>query len=150
MADAIVEPGGVVPDSLNILRALNPAHLQEGLPGSQHFILNKDGISAGIEASITADQLRSLRVLVNSYGEGFAVAVLNVREVKSPPKAIPIEVIQEAAKEWEDFSHAHAVIKSTIHDSLSRKEREEFQRYLKKLARQRYYAQGSEEIRSAE
>jgi hypothetical protein len=61
----------VVPDAevtvdLNLLRALNPKHYEDGLPGPNHFVMKldagaEDGVSTGIEALIKVDQMRGLQ-----------------------------------------------------------------------------------------
>ena len=152
MADAIVVPDGEVPGGLNLLRALNPAHYGvDGLPGPGHFIMRldhepDDGVSTGIEALINVTQMRELKVINGPYGESYGVAVLNVAEILEPVKGTEIKVIQQDAREWELFSHAHAIITGYQRfpsGSAGRKKIQEFRRHLVKLAQRRYFPPGS-------
>lgn len=151
MADAIVVPGGEVPGDLNLLRAINPKHLDgKGQLCDNSFFLSrskpKDGVSTGIEPLITVQQLRNLQCIRKRCGEACGVAVMNVGEVLNPVQDTPIRVLQEDDEEWGCFSHAHALI--TGHQGLpkgdeGKKKLKDFQRHLVNLARKRYFPAGS-------
>jgi len=151
VANAIVVPGGEVPGDLNLLRALNPNLYEDGLPGNDHFVMKldhelDDGISTGIEALINVSQMRELKVINGLYGNNFGVAVLNVSEILEPVKEEEIKVIQQDAAEWEDFSHAHAIItgyQNFPSGKAGRRKIREFTHHLVKLARRRFFAPGS-------
>ena len=151
MANAIVVPDAEVTVDLNLLRALNPKHYEDGLPGPNHFVMKldagaEDGVSTGIEALIKVDQMRGLQVIEGLCGKNCGVALLNVAEILEPVKGTEIKVIQQDAREWELFSHAHAIItgyQCFPSGSAGRKKIQEFRRHLVKLARRRYFPPGS-------
>lgn len=153
VANAIVVPGGEVPGDLNLLRALNPNHYEDGLPGNDHFVMKLDhepdnGISTGIEALINVSQMRELKVIKGLYGNNFGVAVLNVSEIFELVKEEEIKVIQQNDILWEDFSNAHAIItgyQKFPPGKAGRKKIREITHHLVKLARRRFFAPGSNE-----
>jgi hypothetical protein len=152
VADPIVSPGCEIPGSLNILRALNPKHLEDGFPGSNHFVMKldherDDGVSTGIENLISIAQLRDLRAIRSIYGDKCGVAVLNVSEVLEPVRDTEVTVIQQNAVEWEEHAQAHAIItgyQSFPPGNAGRRKLREFTRHLVKLARRRFVAPGSD------
>ena len=151
MANAIVVPGGEVPGDLNLLRAINPNHLDgEGQVCDNSFFMSRskpgDGVSVGIELLITIEQLRNLQCIRERCQEACGVAVLNVDEVLKPVQDTAIKVLQEDDEEWGCFAHAHALI--TGHQALpkgevGKKKLKDFQRHLVNLARRRYFPAGS-------
>lgn len=151
MATAIVMPGGEVPGDLNLLRAINPKHLDDkGQLCTNSFFLSrskpKDGISTGIESLITIEQLRNLKCIKKRCEEVCGVAVMNVDEILKPVQDTAIRVLQEDDEEWGFFAHAHALI--TGHQALpsgevGKQRLQDFQRHLVNLARKRYFPAGS-------
>ncbi len=151
MADAIeIHPGGPIPSGDSIYRALNPRHLENGLPGDNHFVMSQnhevgDGVSTGVASLVSLSQIRSIDAVVLVCGDEFGVAELSIKEVLAPAAPLGICVLQQDATDWGAFSGAHAVI--TGYQALSgrdgRRKIHEFQRHLVKLARKKYYPQGS-------
>ena len=155
MATSIVVPGGVVPDQIDIFRALNPKHLEDGLPGDKHFVMKAthavdDGISTAISALISLQQLRQVEVIRQFYGPDFGVAQLNVGEAIAPVTTLGIRVLQQDAPEWGQWAAAHAILTGyqVFVGQQGRRQIRDFQRHLVKLARRRYYPPGSDVARS--
>jgi hypothetical protein len=153
----IIEKGGPVPNDDKIYRALNPKHLESGLPGSNHFVMKQnhapgDGVSTAIASLVSVAELRSIEAIKQFCGETFGVAVLSVSEVIAPASALGISVVQLDAAEWGAFAGAHAVI--TGYQALAgrdgKRKIQEFQRHLVNLARKRFYPQGSDAPISAD
>jgi len=150
VADEIVQIRGRIPGHLNVLRALNPKHLDRGLPSDEHFVMSPkhspdDGVSVGIQGLISLEQIRDLGVISSRYGPACAVAVLNVGEMLSAVAGTQVRVEQQDAAEWESFAKAHAIItgyQSFPPGNEGRRRIRDFQRHLVKLARLRYFPQG--------
>lgn len=145
MAARVTTPGGPLSPDAAVYRALNPKHLEGGLPGDNHFVVNRkhppgDGVSVGIADLISVSQLRSLRV-IQTYGQACGVAELNVGEVLAPVATLGISVLQKDALDWESFGGAHAVITGyqTLAGNFGKQARRDLQRHLVKLARKRFY-----------
>jgi len=150
VADAIVKPGGKIPHHRNVLRALNPRHFVNGLPGDQHFVMSRDhdqddGVSVGVEGLISVQQLRQLSPISSRYGDCCAVAVLNTGDIVDPVIRPEIMVVQQDDAEWGDFSSAHAIItgyQAFPHGAEGRKKIKDFQRHLVRLASNRFIPAG--------
>jgi len=153
----MIEANSQVSNESSIYRALNPNHLDGGLPGDNHFVMKQnhpvdDGVSMGITALITLPQLRSIEILKQSYGDGFGVAELSVAEALAPVAGTGIRIIQQDATEWGEFARAHAILtgyQMLIGREGKRKIRE-FQRHIVKLARKRFYPPGSDSASSVQ
>jgi hypothetical protein len=146
-----IRSGGPIPPEESIFRALNPKHLENGLPGDNHFVMKQnheigDGVSTGVVSLVSLSELRSIEALVQLCGERFGVAELSISEALAPVAPLGICVLQQDDLAWGAFSGAHAVI--TGYQSLKgndgRRKIREYQRHLVKLARKRYYPQGSD------
>jgi hypothetical protein len=144
------EPGGPISGDEDVYRALNPKHLENGLPGDNHFAMSKshalgDGISVGIASHISILELRSIEVLKARCGPEFGVAVLRVAEALNPVAALGIGVVQKDAIDWGIFNSAHAVITGyqLVSGDDRRRRLQDFQRHLVKLARKHFYPAGS-------
>ena len=153
----VIAKGGPVPPDDRIYRALNPKHLEAGLPGDGHFVMSQkhpegDGVSTGIASLISISELRSLDVVASVCCDAFGVAELLVSEVIAPVAALGILVVQQDAPDWGRFAGAHAVITGyqTLRGNDGRRKIHDFQRHLVKLARKRYYPEGSDTATSAE
>jgi hypothetical protein len=158
VASPAIAKGGPIPPELNIYRALNPAHLQDGLPGDNHFVMKQkhevgDGVSFGIAPLISISAMRSIDALRRRCGDEFGIAEINVAEALQPVVQDGIRVIQQDDEEWGVHREAHAILTGyqSFQGNAGRRRISELQRHLVKLARKRFYPQGSEAaIASAE
>jgi hypothetical protein len=150
VATPIITPGGQIPAESQIYRALNPKHLEDGMPGENHFDMKQnhlpgDGVSTGIASRICVAELRSIEAIRQLCGDDCAVAELSVADVLAPVPQLGLTVVQQDALEWGVLADAHAVI--TGYQILIGREGKrrirDFQRHLVKLARKRYYPAGS-------
>ena len=151
MASPIVVPGSEVPSESNVYRALNPKHLENGLPGDNHFVMKAthakdDGVSTGVDSLISLQQFQRLDVVCQVYGFPYGVAKLNVGELIEPVSILGIRVVQQDAPEWGDWARAHAIITGyqTLTGNQGKRQIRDFQRHLVKLARKIYYPAGSD------
>lgn len=158
MATPVIAKGGPIPPELNVYRALNPVHMQEGLPGENHFVMRQkhepgDGVSLGVAVLITLSQMRSLEVLRQLFrDEPFGIAELNVEEALEPVAESGISVIQQDDPTWGAYQAAHAVLTGyqAFAGAAGKKRISELQRHLVKLARKRFYPAGSETATTTE
>lgn len=157
MATPVIAKGGAVPPEVNVFRALNPHHMEDGLPGDNHFVMKQkhepgDGVSLGIAGLITVPQMRSIACLRESYGPEFGIAELNVREALQPATDSGISILQKDDPEWAEFQGAHAVLTGyqALPGNAGRRRISELQRHLVKLARKRFYPPGAQTALSAE
>jgi hypothetical protein len=158
MATAVVIlKGHPVPHEEKIYRALNPKHLEDGLPGENHFIMKQnhppgDGVSTGLASLISLRELRSIEALTQLLGASFGVAELLISEAIAPVATLGITVLQQDDPSWGAHAGAHAII--TGYQALKGREGkrkiQDFQRHLVRLARRRYYPSGSDFAVSAE
>ena len=151
MASPIVVPGGEVPSESNVYRALNPKHLENGLPGDMHFVMKAthardDGVSTGVDSAISLHQFQRLDAVSQMYGFPYGVAKLNVGELIAPVSTLGIRVLQQDAPEWGEWAGAHAIITGypTLIGNQGKRQIRDFQRHLVKLARKIYYPAGSD------
>jgi hypothetical protein len=149
-ASVSVERGGSVPPENKIYRAMNPNHLQSGLPSDNHFVMRQnhapdDGVSTGISSLIQLAELRSIPAIVKICGESCGAAELLVSEVLAPVALLGISVLQQDSSDWGSFAGAHAVITGYqgLKGNDGRRKIRDFQRHLVKLARKAYFPQGS-------
>jgi hypothetical protein len=140
-----------------LYRALNPKHLEDGLPGDNHFVMRQthpvgDGVSAGIVGLVSLEQLRALDAIRRVCGNDCGVAQLNVAEVLAPVGILGIAVTQRDAPEWGTFARAHAVVTGyqRLIGNAGKRQIRDFQRHLVKLARKHYYPAGMNSAVSAE
>jgi len=156
-ASAVISKGAPVPQEERVYRALNPRHLENGLPGENHFVMKQnhlpdDGVSTGLTRLISLQELRSIEALIHLLGASFGVAELLVSEAIAPVATLGITVLQQDDPAWGAHAGAHAII--TGYQALKGREGkrkiQDFQRHLVQLARRRYYPAGSESAISAE
>lgn len=152
-----ITKGEPLPDQERIYRALNPKHLEAGLPGDNHFVMSQkhdtgDGVSTGIASLVSVSELRSIDAIRTICGENFGVADLVVSEVLAPVSIFGISVVQQDATNWGAYAGAHAVITGyqALPGNDGKRKIRDFQRYLVKLARKKYYPAGSDMPVSAE
>jgi hypothetical protein len=153
----VIQKGGPLRQEERIFRALNPKHLEDGLPGDTHFVMKQkhapgDGVSTGIASLISLSQLRSIDCLKELCGNSFAVAELVVSEAVAPVAAFGIGVFQQDDPEWGVHSPAHAVITGyqALKGNDGKRKIHDFQRHLVRLARRRFYPAGSDTALSVE
>lgn len=147
----VILKGSPVPHEKKIYRALNPKHLEDGLPGENHFVMRQncppdDGVSTGLASLITIQELRSTEVLAQLCGEGFGVAELSVSEVIAPVATLGITVLQQDDPMWGAHAGAHAIITGYqfLKGRPGKQKIQDFQRHLVRLAKKRYYPSGSD------
>jgi len=151
VATPVIVEGGPVPPDLNVYRALNPAHMQNGLPNDEHFVMRQkhligDGVSLGIAALLSISEMRSIEPLRNLCGDQFGIAEINVGEAVQPVAESGISVIQQDDETWGFHRGAHAILTGyqSLQGNAGKKRISELQRHLVKLARKRFYPAGSD------
>ena len=153
MATPIVsESGRQASEDESLFRALNPKHMEDGLPSERNFPMSRkqdppgDGVSVGVSSRVSLSELRSIPALRERCGNQFAVAELPASHALEPVRALGISVTLKHATEWGAFGHAHAVITGyrTWKDIDGKRWLHEFQRHLTKLARKRFYPQAAD------
>ena len=141
---------GLQPDG-TILRALNPRHMEQGLPGYENFPMSRrqdppgDGLSVGFGGLLSIYDMRSISMLRDRLGVDFAIAELPIVQSLLPVAAHAIALVPSPDPNWGAFAAAHGVITGyqTWRDRDGKKRLEEFRRHLVKLARSKFYPAGS-------
>lgn len=153
MVTPVIAPGGEVPPDVGLYRALNPVHYENGLPGDNHFVIRRncyltdDGLSTGMDCRISLEQLRQISCLQEVCGPEFGVAHLEITAIleKVAEHKIPVVVRQQDDETWQEHRSAHAIVtlKQALVGNDQKKKFNDFQRYLVRLARQRFYPPSS-------
>jgi hypothetical protein len=138
--------GEILGDGENVLRGLNPAHCEAGLPTEGCFILKRhdrieDGPSFGILKAPESEQANApvgarqgissatFATLLPSLTYG--ISRLNVREALDPFRNGGA-FLQRNDDDWGEHRTAHSML--TGYQQLSNKDRKDFQRHLARMA----------------
>jgi len=139
--------GELLGDGENVLRGLNPAHCDGGVPTEGCFILKRNdalnnGPSFGIlepapEEAETAPIGARQGICVNTFAgllpsTDYGIARLNVGVALEPIRGRESGFIQNDEARWGPFSRAHAMF--TGYQSFGNQERKDLQRHLARIA----------------